>query len=404
MRILFVEASTGGVVGGSLTGLYHLIRGLHGDGWEAMMVLYETKAIERELADLGVPVFHVRRRRIPKQHVLLGYEGYHRAKAVPPVAAGLRSLRQTARLLAEEIPSALVLTDIICRVRPDVVHLGNGLRANFDGFLACLATGRPAVCHIKGFEKYGARERWASRRTKSLVCMTRAVLDHCLAAELHPPDARVVYDAVDASWLRVRRAPADVRRELGVPLGVPCLGLVGNIQGWKGQSVLVEAVGQLCAANVEVRALLIGGIHRAGAEYAAQVRRRVGELGLEDYVLFTGYREDVVEVMNAVDVVVHTSVRPEPFGRVILEGMLLGKPVVATAAGGVPELIRDGETGYLVPPGDPGALAKCLQRVLSDPGASTAVGLRAQAWARATFSLPRQVTEMKAVYEFVTAR
>ena len=70
--------------------------------------------------------------------------------------------------------------------------------------------------------------------------------------------------------------------------------------------------------------------------------------------------------MNAWDVVVHASVRPEPFGRVILEGMLLGKPVIATAAGGVPELIDDGRTGFLVPPGDATALADCLRRVLAD--------------------------------------
>jgi glycosyltransferase involved in cell wall biosynthesis len=399
MRVLFVEASTGGVVGGSLTGLYHLIRGLHGGEWHASMVLYEPKGIEPELAVLAVPVFHLQRRRLAKQHGLLSYDGYHRAKRFRPIGSGLHAVRQGARLLVEELPAATRLAAIIRRDRPDVVHLGNGLRANFDGILACLATRTPIVCHVKGFEKYGWRERWASRRTKVLVCMTQAVLDHCRAHGLEAPDARVVYDAVDETWLRPRRSPSDVRSELGVPKGMPCLGLVGNIQEWKGQAILVEAMGRLRAAGVDACALLIGGTHRAGEAYAVQVRRRVSELGLEGRVLFTGFREDVVDVINALDVVVHASVRPEPFGRVILEGMLLEKPVVATAAGGVPELIEDGKTGYLVAPGDAVALAACLQRVLSDRDALAVIGQRAGMWARERFSLSRQVGEMRAVYE-----
>jgi glycosyltransferase involved in cell wall biosynthesis len=363
------------------------------------MALYERKGIEPELTALGVPVFHLRRRRIPKEHPLLFYEGYHRAKRVRPIGSGLHAARLTARLLMEEVPAAARLATIIQRERPDVVHLGNGVRANFDGILACIATRTPIVCHVKGFEKYGWRERWASRRTKVVVCMTQAVLDHCRAHGLEPPDIRVVYDAVDESWLQPRRFPSDVRKELGVPEGIPCLGLVGNIQEWKGQAILVEAMGRLSTAGVDACALLIGGTHRAGEAYAAQVRRRVADLGLEGQVLFTGFREDVAEVINALDVLVHTSVRPEPFGRVILEGMLLEKAVVATAAGGVPELIDDEKTGYLVPPGDALALAACLQRVLSDRDASAAVGRQARMWARERFSLSRQVGEMKAVYE-----
>ena len=95
----------------------------------------------------------------------------------------------------------------------------------------------------------------------------------------------------------------------------------------------------------------------------------------------------------------HASVRPEPFGRVILEGMLMGKPVVATAAGGVMELIEDERTGFLVPPGDADALAQCLHRLLAAPDLARAVGTRARVWARQQFSLSRQVAEMSDIYE-----
>jgi glycosyltransferase involved in cell wall biosynthesis len=119
-------------------------------------------------------------------------------------------------------------------------------------------------------------------------------------------------------------------------------------------------------------------------------------------MVITGFRRDIADVMNSLDVVVHTSVRPEPFGRVILEGMLLGKAVVATAAGGVPELIHDGETGFLVPPGDVASLAERLIPLLQDAALRLGVGRRAQAWARERFSLQRHVAAISAIYEELT--
>jgi len=336
---------------------------------------------------------------LPKRHPFLGSTAYERVREVGAVGAGLSGVRQTARLLAEELPAAVALARVIRRTRADVVHLGNGLRANFDGLLASLFTGRPAVCHVKGFEKYGRRERWASGRVRSLVCMTRAILDYCREQGLRVDRARVVYDAVDGAWLRPRRPAAEVRTALGIDSRIPCVGIVGNVQEWKGQAVLIEALAQLAREGASPHVLIVGGVHKAGEEYDARLRRRVDELGLSGRVHFLGFREDVVDVMDALDVVVHASVRPEPFGRVILEGMLLGKPVIATRAGGVLELVDDGRTGFLVPPGDAGALAACLKRLLGDLPGARKVGDQARCWASEQFSLSRQVEEMLGIYE-----
>jgi glycosyltransferase involved in cell wall biosynthesis len=396
---LFVEASTGGVVGGSLSGLHHLIRGMDRERFRIGMVLYERKGIEAELERMGVGVHHVRRRRLEKEHALLRYDGYHKAKSVGAIRSGLTAGRHAARLSVEEIPTALALARIYRRERADVVHLGNGLRANFDGIIAGVLTRTPIICHIKGFEKYGARERWASRRTDVVVCMTHAILDYCRERGVNPPDARVVYDGVDESWLKVERPAHDVRVELGIPNGSPCLGILGNIQEWKGQHVLVEAMAAVARQHPKVRCLIVGGVHRAGERYAAELRARCAALGLGDSVSFVGFRDDVPDVINALDVVVHASVRPEPFGRVILEGMLMAKPVVATNAGGVPELIEHGRTGFLVPPGDVGAMAACLSDVVARRDEAAAIGARAQSWARERFALARQVNEMSELYE-----
>src|ERR1700687_30739 len=398
IRVLFVEASSGGVVGGSLTGLYHLIRGLDRARFAPAMVLYEPKAIEADMKEIDVPVHHVRRRRMPKEHALLKYEGYQRTRA-SRVGSLLGLGRQTLRLAIEEMPTAVRLARIIRRTDAHVVHLGNGVRANFDGILACLLTRTPCLCHVKGFEKYSDRERWAARRVDVLVCMTKAVEDHCASQGVYGRSTHVVYDAVDESAVVPQRAPAAVRAELGIANGAPCIGVVGNIQEWKGQGVLVEAMEHVVRAVPNARALIVGGVHRAGAAYHEQLQQRIRELHLAETMSITGFRGDIADVMNALDVIVHTSVRAEPFGRVILEGMLLGKPVVATAAGGVPELIRDGETGFLTPPGSPHDLAERLIPLLQDAGVRRRVGGQARAWAQQRFSLTAHVSAMSAIYQ-----
>ena len=401
MRVLFVEASSGGVVGGSLTGLYHLIRGLDRQRFAPEMVLYEPKGIEADLARLAVPVHHVHRRHLPKEHALLRHQSYHRAKNAAGVRAALRMGRHAVRLSLEEAPAALQLARLIRARRADVVHLGNGLRANFDAVLACWLTRTPAVCHIKGFEKYSGRERWAARRVSAMVCMTRAVAAHCAAHDVVAARTEVIYDALDeAGFVPQRPAPA-VRRELGIENGAPCVGVVGNFQEWKGQRVLVDAMARVVKTVPPARGLIIGGIHRAGAAYAAALREQIHELHLDGTISITGFRPDIADVINALDVVVHTSVRAEPFGRVILESMLLGKPVIASAAGGVPELIADGDTGFLTAPGDAEGLGECLVRLLQDPALRQRIGTRAQGWARERFSLARHTAAMSALYENV---
>jgi len=399
VRVLFVEASSGGVVGGSLTGLYHLIRGLDRARVAAAIALYEHKEIETELRALRVPVYHVSRRRVPKQHALLQYNGYQRAKSIAAVRSVLRLGRQSLRIAIEELPAAIRLARVIRRAGADVVHLGNGVRANFDGILACWLTRTPCLCHVKGFEKYSNRERWAARQVDALVCMTEAVRAHCAQHGVYGRTTHVVYDALDEAEFVPRRDAGVVRAELGITNGSPCVGVVGNIQEWKGQAVFVEAMARIIDQVPQAHAFIVGGVHRSGAAYNERLKQRIQELHLERALSATGFRRDVADVMNALDVVVHTSVRPEPFGRVILEGMLLGKPVVASAAGGVPELIRDGETGFLTAPGDATGLAERLIPLLQDAALRERIGQQARAWAREQFSLPRHVTAMSIIYE-----
>jgi len=156
---------------------------------------------------------------------------------------------------------------------------------------------------------------------------------------------------------------ASLRRELGLRDG-PVVGLFSRLAPWKGQHVLLEALAEL----PEVQAILVGeALFQDEQRYAEALHRQASQPDLEGRVHFLGFRDDVPVLMQLVDVVVHTSVAPEPFGRVIVEGMLARRPVIATRGGGAVEIVRDGETGLLVPPGDAQALAAAIRHLLEHP-------------------------------------
>ena len=123
--------------------------------------------------------------------------------------------------------------------------------------------------------------------------------------------------------------------------------------------------------------------------------------GLGERVHFLGFRHDIAPLMRAADVVVHASTLPEPFGRVIVEGMLARRPVIATAAGGVGEIIDDGRTGVLVPPGDAAAIARAVQALRDDPGRAAALAAAGAAHARQAFSVGAMVRGVRAVFDEV---
>ena len=162
------------------------------------------------------------------------------------------------------------------------------------------------------------------------------------------------------------------------------VGVFSRLAPWKGQHVLIDAL----TAVPDVHALFVGDALFPGDEtYAEQLRVQARRHGLTHRVHFLGFRDDIPTLMHAVDVVAHTSTAPEPFGRVIVEGMLAGRPVVATRAGGPTEIIQDDVNGKLVPPGDADQLANVLRAFLSDPATTTRLAERGRKDARARFSI-----------------
>jgi glycosyltransferase involved in cell wall biosynthesis len=145
-----------------------------------------------------------------------------------------------------------------------------------------------------------------------------------------------------------------------------CFGIVGRIAPWKGQHVFLEAFARAFPRGTE-RARIIGAPLFGEEAYERDLHVLASRLGLDGRIEFTGFREDVAEELSKLDVLVHASVIPEPFGQVVIEGMTAGVPVLAPRAGGPAEVIEDGRTGLLYEPGNADALAAAMQQAAADP-------------------------------------
>lgn len=207
---------------------------------------------------------------------------------------------------------------------------------------------------------------------------------------------RAVSDAVTSG------EAAALRASLGLG-STPVLGLFGRIAPWKGQHVAIRAL-KLLGDESPVHSVVVGDALFGEESYAAEVRALATELGLDARVHWLGFRNDVPALMRAVDVLVHTSTAPEPFGRVIAEGMLAERPVIATAGGGASEIVRAGVTAWQVQPNDPAALAAAIREVLANPSRAREIAAagRADALVRFTLDVTLPQTE-RAIAQAVSA-
>lgn len=388
-RILFVEASVGGVLGGSLTGILQLIDRLDRTRFAPALLLYQEKEIIPQLEAAGVPVAV-----LPPQPGWLPDGDRGRAG---------RALLRMREIASVVLPRAQAVGAHLERARPDLVYLANGVTPNLDALVAAARAGVPALVHEKGYRRIGPRERFMSRWIDVFVGMTELVTAHAQKRGVRARRHLTVYDGIDCE----RFAPgggAAVRAELGIPPDAPVIGIVGHIQGWKGQDLVVQAMAQLRDRHPELRCLIVGGVHRQGGEYAERMRKRIADERLERQVILTGARRDVAACLDAMDVAIHSSTNPEPFGRVLIEAMALSRPLVAPREGGPLEIVVDGETGLLVAPRDATALAQGIDRLVADPVLRRRMGEAGRARVEAVFDIRHHVRAMEAIFEEMLAR
>ncbi|NVO17283.1 MAG: glycosyltransferase [Rhodoplanes sp.] len=284
---------------------------------------------------------------------------------------GLTNLKRDASLW-RAAPLAGRLAGITAEIagaarRHDVIY-ANSQKAFVLAAIANAAARRPLVWHLHDIidgSHFGAGQRrlqvaLANRFAARVVVPSEAAASAFAAAGGRADLVEVVPNGVDI--VRDPRSREDLRRDLGLPAG-PLVGVFSRLAQWKGQHVVLDALATL----PEVRGIIVGDALFGEQDYAATLRAQTEKLGLAGRVQFLGHRADVPLLMQAVDVMIHPSVAPEPFGRTLVEAMLAGVPVVATDAGAAADILDGGAAGTLVPPGDAAALAGAVARVLARP-------------------------------------
>lgn len=189
-----------------------------------------------------------------------------------------------------------------------------------------------------------------------------------------------------------------VRQELGIPREAPLVGMVAVLRSWKGHPEFLEAIRQLRAAWPSCRGLVVGE-----GPYRPVVETEIRRLDLDGAVILTGHREDIREVLAALDVIVSASIGAEGVSQALVQALAMRRPVVATRVGSVHELIRDGETGLVVPPRDARALAEGIRTLLEDRGKAAELAARGRRLVEQTFSVDRMVERIEALHRELLA-
>jgi glycosyltransferase involved in cell wall biosynthesis len=229
---------------------------------------------------------------------------------------------------------------------------------------------------------------------KRMIAISGSVRDRHIAHGVDPRKVEVVHHGTDTEAFRAVSVPRDAARgALGLSPDALAVGILGRVSPEKGHADLLEALRLLSPSYPELRVVIVGD----GPD-VLPLREASAGMGLADKVIFTGFRDDVNNIINALDVVAVPSSWHEPCSAVVQQGMALAKPVIGSRMGGTPEMVAENETGLLVPPSDPAALAEALASLAADPALRSQMGEAGAARVEEFFTLAVMTDKVEAIY------
>jgi glycosyltransferase involved in cell wall biosynthesis len=287
----------------------------------------------------------------------------------------------------------LILAREARRIQADVVHTHLSTAAQWGGLMGKL-TGLPVLAHV-----HSMNSKVFFSLADHLIACSEGVRRHLIAQGVPPERVDVACNGLPARLFTGLAPAAQVRQDLNLPPGAPVIGVVAHLSLRKGHRYLLEALPILLRRFPDLVCLIVGeGALQANLEAHAR------QLGVAQAVRFLGFRPDAVQLMVGMDVVVLPSVAKEGLGLALIEAGFLGKPTVASAAPGIDEVVVDGETGLLAPPGDAAALASCLAQVLADPALADRLGDAGRRRVQQHFSVDAMAERTEAIYRKILSR
>jgi glycosyltransferase involved in cell wall biosynthesis len=402
-RVLYVEKPTQSV-GGSIISLYELVRGLDMDIFDPVVLLYGPSAYRERFEALGVKVLVLN-----EQHehpTAVSVVGRRRDIAASlsryseRLAAAYREAKQFYQFYNQEWPLARRIAGLIKAEAIDLVHHNGSLPGNRTTVLAARLAHVPQVCHVRMLHDLSIVDRFLARFVDSFVYISRAVEAKYQSYGISPNGGQVIYNPIDTEAFSRINGSSRLQAEFDLTDQDVVISNIGRLDWWKGHEYFLEAIAKIVQLQPHVKALIVGeaDLTPRNQAYFQQLQQLVGELQLRRQVVFTGFQRDIPAVMAVSNIVVHSASEPEPFGRVVVEGMAAGRPVIATAAGGVLDIIEDKVNGLLVPPKDAEAMAQAIQELIQNPNQARLMGQRAQQEAQERFSAKHHVAAVQQLY------
>ncbi len=294
------------------------------------------------------------------------------------------------------------LSRVLRELKPDVIHAHDphGVSMATMALSTMRSATRPLLVAARRVDfhlKQNAFSRWKYKSVDLMICSSDAIRQMVVKDGVPADRAVTVHEGIDAE--RIAGLPAaDIHKELWLPPRCPIVGNIGALVPHKGQRYLIEAAPRVVRAFPDAAFLVFG---EGQLKHALQ--QQIKHLGLDRHVRLVGFRPDVLSMLKGFDVFVMSSVT-EGLGTSILDAMAASRPVVGTAAGGIPEAVEHGVTGLVVPAQHPADMAEAIITLLRDPDTRARMGAAGLARAREHFNVDRMVDETLAAYEAAVAR
>lgn len=405
MKLLFVEANTDGTVGGSHHCLLSFIKGLNKDKYQPFVLFYEKNKLIKEFERVGCKLIILK---APSPLILKNIFPFirHSSRGLSLLFyTPFRFLQKAYNFFTVFCVLTLKFRRVLKNLKIDLVHLNNGPDA-YDWLIASKFSHIKCVTHVRGYPKISKTGKILISLYDAIICISKAVKEYMSNQGVKGTDKFIiVHDGIDPDNIISRRTKGAsvVGSEFGIGNGDPLIGIVGNIKWWKGQEVVIRSVELLKKKYGSLKCLIIGDISVSEDDkaYFTSLKDLVALNGLSKNITFTGYRKDVPNLISALHVLVHASIIPEPFGLVVLEGMVLQKPVVATNFGGPSEIIEDGISGFLVPPNDPTALAERIDYLLTNAKLREKIGKNGRERVMDKFLLEFNIEKIEKLYHSI---
>lgn len=403
-RILYIEANLDGTIGGSHYCLLEIIKRIDRNKYTPFVLFYRNNILVPEFQKycnvivLNLATGLIIKKDYPNLYVfstkffLLGWL--------------LHLFQKTFNLIKHSLLFYLKITYIIFKNKIDLIHINNAPVLTPWLIIAKLFR-KKCISHVRGNWEPTPLHKAFVKYYDCIVSISNSVTNYVKDQGVNVDDFVTIHDGIDIDdLLNMRKRNSDeLKKELNVSDGDLLIGLIGNIKNWKGQHVAIEAVKILKDKFTNIKCLIIGDVSNLEEDqkYYNYLKNLVNDHNLAKYIIFTGFRKDILNIISILDILIHTSTAPEPFGRVILEGMVLSKPVIATAHGGPVEIIENGISGFLVPPSDPKALSEEIEYLLSNSDIWQKMGENARKRVKNHFNIELNLRKLEQVYEYIFA-